>query len=974
MLSRLPWPLAAAFCATPVLAQDLPLTEVDVLRFSSYDYQAVNKEDIEREAAGQPWRFAIPHDVAIGLEQRGTWETATNGDVVWRLRVAAEAARTINLGFTQFFLPESATLTVEGVHGTSRIRPFTHLDNDGHRQLWTPVVLDDEVVIQLTVAPEELGDVSLLLGRVGQGYRGFGYKTAGPQLVSGSCNVDVVCPEGDPWALEIPAVVALQYNGFLNCSGSMVNDTQDSLTPYMLTADHCGLSVGAAPTLVTYFNYQNSFCRTPGSAASGGPGDGQFNQFVTGSIHRADYGPSDFTLVELDDDPDPAWNISYLGWNRGTGDSANATAIHHPGVEEKRISFENDPTTTTAYLGTASPGDGTHVRVEDWDLGTTEGGSSGSPLFDENKRVIGQLHGGFASCSSQTADWYGRVNVSWLGGGSAGSRLADWLDPTQTGAVTTDTISLNTLCSDDGTVEFLEDLTNCNGVATVRIVDCGLNQNPLAVETIFVQVISTSDPIGVSVQLTETSVGSGRFEGTVDLSSFPSGSQLGVQSGDVITATYVDADDGLGGFGIVKTADLNTDCDAPTVIGVSTVAVSSFGAQIQVVSDEPVNVTVEFGSQCGSFSFSADGPSSASTSNLVQVTGLQPLSGYAYRVVATDLGGNVVIDDASGGCYSFITPNVPPSFTEQFSGDYDLNGQSMTFTPTSGPDGFFVCIEPTVGLPTDPTGSAPLSLSDDDSVSVSLGGSSFPFFGGSYGSVFVGSNGYLTFGSGDTDYDETLDEHFSLPRISALYDDLDPSNSGLVGSKLLADRAAITYFDIPEYNSSNSNTFQVELFFDGRVRITWLQVQSTDSVIGLSAGAGSTGLAEQDLSASDDCASGLCQTDLGFGVPGGALLTVCGGDLSSGNDADLSVVNGPAGGQVVIAASTSANPIFFPQFGGTVLTNPLLFTVALPLDGAGSVVAPIAGGGGPLTLVLQGLTVGGPSVELTNGVQIEILP
>ena len=58
-------------------------------------------------------------------------------------------------------------------------------------------------------------------------------------------------------------------------------------------------------------------------------------------------------------------------------------------------SFEDDPTTTTSYLGTAVPGAGTHVRLEDWDLGTTEGGSSGSPLFNQDHRVIGQLHGGY---------------------------------------------------------------------------------------------------------------------------------------------------------------------------------------------------------------------------------------------------------------------------------------------------------------------------------------------------------------------------------------------------------------------------------------------------------------------------------------------------------------------------------------------------------------------------------------------------
>jgi hypothetical protein len=974
MTNPLVRPLAVALCAAPALAQDLPLSRVDLVSIGAFDAAALDKEDAERAAAGQPWRFAVPHDVNVALSQRGTWETNAQGDVVWRLRVAAEGARTINLGFTEFHLPESAVLTVEGADGTSRIRPFTHLDNDGHRQLWTPVVFDDEVVVELVVAPEELEEVALTLGRVGQGYRGFGYKSAGPQFVSGSCNVDVVCPEGDPWSLEIPAVVAIQINGFFACSGSMVNDTSNSLTSYMLTADHCGLSISAAPSLVTYFNYQNSFCRTPGSGASGGPGDGTLTQFISGSVHRADYAPSDFTLVELDDDPDPAWDISYAGWNRGNGNSPNATAIHHPGVEEKRISFENDPTTTTSYLGDPSPGDGTHVRVEDWDLGTTEGGSSGSPLFDSNKRIIGQLHGGYASCTSQTADWYGRLSVSWNGGGSPSSRLSDWLDPTGTGALTTDTISLNTLCSSEGTVEFLQGLATCTGSATVRVVDCDLNLNPLAVESIAIQVTSTSDPLGLSVQLVETSIGSGRFEGTVDFAAFGSASQLGVQPGDTVTATYVDASDGQGGFGVTKSATLQADCTAPTVLGVSTAAVGAFGAQVLVQTDEPVTVTVEYGNQCGNFGFSADGPSSASTSNLVNLSGLQPVSGYAYRVVATDPAGNVVIDDAAGGCHSFVTPAVPPSFTEQFSSDFDLAGRSLTLTPTSGPDGYFVCIEAASAFPTSPQGSAFVSLGDDDSQSVSLGGATFPFAGQGWGSVFVGSNGYLTFGSSDTDYDETLSEHFSLPRISALYDDLNPSAGGLVGTVQLPDRLAVTWSNVPEYSTSNSNSFQIELFFDGKIRITWLGIASSDAICGLSTGNGAGGLSEQDLSAADDCASGLCQADLGFGVPGGALLSVCGGDLSSGNDAVLAISNGPAGGVAVIAAASTPNPTFFPQFGGTVLTNPVLFAVGVPLDAAGALAFPIAGGAGSISLVLQAVTVDGANLALTNGVQVQFLP
>jgi len=126
-------------------------------------------------------------------------------------------------------------------------------------------------------------------------------------------------------------------------------------------------------------------------------------------------------------------------------DASRAIAIHHPNTDEKRISFENQPTTTTSYLSNPVPGDGTHVRITDWDLGTTEPGSSGSPLFNQDHRIIGQLHGGFASCSSQTSDWYGKFSVSWNAGSTAATRLKDWLDPDNTGTLQLDTLGARSM-------------------------------------------------------------------------------------------------------------------------------------------------------------------------------------------------------------------------------------------------------------------------------------------------------------------------------------------------------------------------------------------------------------------------------------------------------------------------------------------------------------------------------------------------
>ena len=138
---------------------------------------------------------------------------------------------------------------------------------------------------------------------------------------------------------------------------------------------------------------------------------------------------SDFTIAELMESP-AAFDVRLLGWDARKMPPASAVSIHHPQGEEKRISRESDATFFDLYPDPSAPVDpDSHIQVPDWDEGTTEGGSSGSPLFDEStRRVVGQLHGGLAACGNDQPDWYGAMWRSFELG------LADILDPAGTGA------------------------------------------------------------------------------------------------------------------------------------------------------------------------------------------------------------------------------------------------------------------------------------------------------------------------------------------------------------------------------------------------------------------------------------------------------------------------------------------------------------------------------------------------------------
>ena len=430
-------PTAAAF-------QMPTIKEVEKVDVAKLDMANIANEDLIRAALVEAPRYAIPNPVNISPTTSGTWENVIDQSgalrSVWRLRVGCDNAVSMNLGFTEYHLPRGAALYIYTPDFAHVIRPFTEADNADHGQLWTPPLPGNEIVIELTVERDLEREVQLTLGSINAGYLNFS-EIVNVLDKSGSCNVDVICSQGDGWRDEISTVAAISTGGSLFCTGFMVNNVRQDLAPYFMTAFHCGVTASNAASLVAFWSYENSTCRTPGSSASGAAGDGVLTKFTTGSTFKAGSSASDFTLVRLSSSPNAAWYVNFAGWNASSGESTSQCGIHHPNVQEKRISFDNNPSTTTSYSGTTSPGDGTHVRVGQWEVGTTEGGSSGSPIFNQLHQVIGQLHGGSASCTSVTSDYYGRFSVSWLGGGTAATGLKTWLDPDNTGTLSVNTLS-----------------------------------------------------------------------------------------------------------------------------------------------------------------------------------------------------------------------------------------------------------------------------------------------------------------------------------------------------------------------------------------------------------------------------------------------------------------------------------------------------------------------------------------------------
>lgn len=454
-LYRIAWIFLAGFHlgAAPLhafghnrLSKSDPDKVLSIDRVVRVAFPKMNNQAIGMRAKTPHNQFAEARDISFIPRFHGTRELVTKDGIdfaVFRVRLYSPGAKSLNIGFSKYHMPKGGSLHVYSATGNQEIRAFTDEDNDEHGQLWTPILETDEVVVEADVPLDSLDFLRLEIAKVNHGFKRLDAPDAdspldksvgGENHVSGSCNVDVACSEGNTWRRQINSVAVYSIDGTLNCTGSAINNVSNNNRPFFLTANHCQVDASNAPSVVAYWNFQNSLCRTAGSAPSGAAGDGTLTEFNTGTYFRAANATSDFTLLEFDDPINPQSKVFLAGWDRTTTNPASAVSIHHPGIAEKRISIDKNALSPSTYGVDISPGDGTHWRVGKWDEGVTESGSSGAPLFNPQGLIIGQLHGGFSKCGmSDLRDWYGRFSVSWTGNGTAATRLSNWLDPTGTG-------------------------------------------------------------------------------------------------------------------------------------------------------------------------------------------------------------------------------------------------------------------------------------------------------------------------------------------------------------------------------------------------------------------------------------------------------------------------------------------------------------------------------------------------------------
>ena len=405
------------------------LTKAEVLK---------NEDELGMDV-GLPYRVGVSVPVYSDLFDLGQWEELPDGSQFFRAVLRSPGAKAISVAFDRFYIPENAQLFFYDSEKENVFGGYTHEDNHSSMMFPGPVIYDEVVIIEYVGPENKKGEEKVLLQvmELAHFYRPISTRDKNNTIgASEDCHVNINCPEGDEWQdakRGIARMLSKVGNNYGWCSGSLINNTSQDGTPYFITANHCGGAANAEDRNLWQFrfNFERPDCENTGTPA---------NQTLTGCSLVASSpmeGGSDMQLLKLNFTPPPSYNPFYNGWDRSVVPGQSGVGIHHPAGDLKKIStFSQAATTVTNPVISGiemAENSAWNIRFVETESGhgVTEGGSSGSPMFNQEKLIVGTLTGGNSSCSFTNGNnVYGKINYHWNKHSSSPSnQLEPWLDP-----------------------------------------------------------------------------------------------------------------------------------------------------------------------------------------------------------------------------------------------------------------------------------------------------------------------------------------------------------------------------------------------------------------------------------------------------------------------------------------------------------------------------------------------------------------
>ncbi len=357
------------------------------------------------EAQSRAVGVHLPVDVAVRLGREKALSTSKStasghasgvgrtrldsaGGLVWATSLQAQGASAVRIHFTNFQLPPRTALYLYNDAGQAH-GPYTGTGPHGDGEFWSHTVFGEHVWIQLhsdDADSAKLAEASFNITDISHlGDRFEIAKLVGADADKADCSGNISCVENaecydwdDILSSARKAVAKIIFEDpddglSYICSGGLLNDQDSSdRTPWFLTAHHCLSTESAANSLEALFQYQSS-C---------GSCSGSYVDSVLGADLWATDNAGDFSLLELSELPS-SWAL--MGWT-------NANVMDSDGTQLYRISHPKGKPQSFSQHEVVLHSSSKYIHTENI-IGTVEGGSSGSPIFRDDSKVVGQLLG-----------------------------------------------------------------------------------------------------------------------------------------------------------------------------------------------------------------------------------------------------------------------------------------------------------------------------------------------------------------------------------------------------------------------------------------------------------------------------------------------------------------------------------------------------------------------------------------------------
>jgi lysyl endopeptidase len=284
----------------------------------------------------KPFRFAEPVDVKLNTLNSGVWTTAEDGTQIWVIKIHSENAHSLNLIFDDFNLPEGNRLFLYNENKSSVLGAFTSFNNNLYNKFATLPVAGEEITVQYEIPRNAVKNRDFEIITVNHDFVDILKRNERRPFfptIAGTCNVDINCGLGDKWSDIKDAVCRMFVNGRELCTGTLINNVEETQKPYVISAAHCYDSWTDPATTVYSFNYESPYCS---------PLDGDPSRAISGAVMKAQFDSLDFALVEMNLIPPPEYRPFYAGWDNTGILVDTSVTIHHPWGDIKKITIDND--------------------------------------------------------------------------------------------------------------------------------------------------------------------------------------------------------------------------------------------------------------------------------------------------------------------------------------------------------------------------------------------------------------------------------------------------------------------------------------------------------------------------------------------------------------------------------------------------------------------------------------------------------